>query len=202
MSSQSKSSYVSITAILIFSIVISGTFNNFGFALTDSERYNSGYNWGCSDARKGGHPYLNSHPGHTAIFMSGYKDGYASCSTGKAQTPNTASSVNRNNMFNDLSMCQAVQKYLTKSCSAYVNSNGILTKEGTRAKGCITNGVMLTGAGYLFSEGSIFALGPIPIINILKPLSEFTGCGGIVKWNELTTDTTSATAFLKILGIR
>jgi hypothetical protein len=61
---------------------------------------------------------------------------------------------------------------------------------------------MLTGAGYLFSESSIFALGPIPIINILKPLSESTACGGIVKWNELATDTTSAMAFLKILGMR
>src|SRR5688572_21337975 len=147
MSYQSKIRYVSITIILIFSIVISGTFNNSGFALTDSERYNSGYNWGCSDARKGGHPYLDSHPSHTAIFMNGYKDGYASCSTGKAQTPSTASSVNRNNMFNDLNMCQAIQKYLTKSCSEYVNSDSILTKEGSRAKVCITNGIMLSGLG-------------------------------------------------------
>jgi hypothetical protein len=190
-----------ITAIFIFGIVVCGTFNNSVFALTDSERYNTGYDWGCSDARKGGHPYLNSHPSHTAIFMNGYKNGYAACSTGKAPTPSTASSVNRNNMFNDLSMCQAVQKYLTQSCSSYVNSNGILTKEGTRAKGCITNGIMLTGVGYLFSQGSIFTLGPIPIINILKPLAESTGCGGIVKWNELSTDSTAATTFLNILGI-
>jgi hypothetical protein len=44
--------------------------------LTYNERYASGYSHGCSDARAGGHPYLNSHPTHTEAFMGGYNDGY------------------------------------------------------------------------------------------------------------------------------
>jgi hypothetical protein len=202
MSPQRKNGYAVIVAIFIFSIPISGAVHNSVFALTDSERYNTGHNWGCSDARKGGHPYLNSHPSHTVIFMNGYNNGYASCSTSKAQNPGTTSSVNRNNMFSDLNLCRAVQKYLTKSCSAYVNSNGVLSTEGKRAKDCITSGIMLTGAGNYLTQGAITLLGPKFIIGVLQPLSESTGCGGIVKWNLLETDADMATAFLKILGNR
>jgi hypothetical protein len=49
-----------------------------------SERYNSGYNHGCSDARQGGHPYLYGSGGasnHTIVFMQGYNDGWRYCTT-------------------------------------------------------------------------------------------------------------------------
>jgi hypothetical protein len=195
---------MSLTAISIALIVgfFSASSQNV-FALTDRERYNSGYNWGCSDAKSGGHPYLKSHPGHTSVFMSGYQQGYAACSPSHTPSPSPSNTVtvNRNNMFTDQSMCKAVQAYLTLSCASYVNSDGVLTTEGKRAKGCISNGILLTGAGYLLSEGQIATLGTGPIIGILQPLSEATGCGGIVKWQKLSQDTDSATAFLGLLGI-
>ena len=52
------------------------------FALSDDERYNSGYDHGCSDANAEDHPYLDNSGGkssHTAIFMQGYNDGYSEC---------------------------------------------------------------------------------------------------------------------------
>jgi len=52
------------------------------FALSDEERYDSGYNHGCSDAKTGDHPYLKDSGGedsHTATFMQGYNDAYSKC---------------------------------------------------------------------------------------------------------------------------
>jgi hypothetical protein len=52
------------------------------FALSDEERYDSGYNHGCSDAKTGDHPYLEDSGGedsHTDTFMQGYNDGYSKC---------------------------------------------------------------------------------------------------------------------------
>jgi hypothetical protein len=49
-----------------------------------SQRYNSGYNHGCSDARQGGYPYLYGSGGagnHTIVFMQGYNDGWRNCTT-------------------------------------------------------------------------------------------------------------------------
>ena len=171
------------------------------FALTDTERYNTGYSHGCSDAKLGGHPYLNSHPSHTPIFMNGYQQGYAACSSSHTPSPSTTVTVNRNNMFSDQNMCKAVQTYLMLSCSAYVKSNGVLTAKGQVAKNCISNGIILTGAGYLLTGGTIAARGVAPIIGILQPLSEATGCGGIVNWQKLSQDTDGAVAFLGLLGI-
>jgi hypothetical protein len=188
-----------ISIVLVFGIL--NMQNDKIFALTESQRYNQGYSWGCSDARQGGHPYLNSHPSHSPIFMSGYQQGYAACSSSHTPSPSTTVTVNRNNMFTDQNMCKAVQTYLMLSCSAYVKSNGVLTAKGQVAKSCIANGVILTGAGYLLSHGTIATLGTGPIINILKPLSEATGCGGIVNWQKLSQDADGATAFLGLLGI-
>jgi len=52
------------------------------FALSDEERYDSGYNHGCSDAKTGDHPYLKDSGGedsHTTTFMQGYNDAYSKC---------------------------------------------------------------------------------------------------------------------------
>jgi hypothetical protein len=182
-----------ISVALVFGI--SNMQNDKVFGLTDNERYNTGYSWGCSDARKGGHPYLISHPTHTPIFMNGYDKGYASCSSGNTQTPSTASSVNRNNMFSDQNMCKSVQKYLIKPCSSYVKSNGVLTDEGIGAKRCISNGMLLSGVGLMGH------LPPLTIIGILEPASEGTGCGGIVKWQVMRNDVQAATVFLTLLEI-
>ena len=71
---------VSITlAFLTLTLIIPiGKVNAFVFP------YDSGYSHGCSDAKAGGHPYLNS-PGHgptfhSASFIQGYNDGYNLCS--------------------------------------------------------------------------------------------------------------------------
>ena len=107
----SEDSYFPQLVCLVFGI--SNMQNDKVFALTDNERYNTGYSHGCSDAKSGGHPYLNSHPSHTPIFMSGYQQGYAACSSSHIPSPTTTVSVNRNSMFTDQNMCSAVQTYLT-----------------------------------------------------------------------------------------
>ena len=59
------------------------------FALSDDERYNSGYDHGCSDANAEDHPYLDNSGGkssHTAIFMQGYNDGYSECQDKDSKT--------------------------------------------------------------------------------------------------------------------
>ena len=58
--------------------------NNTLTEMLGSERYNSGYNHGCSDARQGGYPYLYGSGGasnHTTVFMQGYNDGWRNCTT-------------------------------------------------------------------------------------------------------------------------
>jgi hypothetical protein len=45
--------------------------------------YSAGYDHGCDDAKKGGHPYLDEKGGaesHTVKFMQGYDAGYGDCS--------------------------------------------------------------------------------------------------------------------------
>ena len=52
------------------------------FALSDEERFDSGYSHGCSDAKTGDHQYLDNSGGessHTATFMRGYDDGHIKC---------------------------------------------------------------------------------------------------------------------------
>jgi len=113
-----------------------------------------------------------------------------------------AKSLNRQNAFNDQNMCNSIQKYLMKSCSAYVNSKGVLTTEGKRAKGCISNGMLLVGGGTYLTSGALWLIGPSGIIDALKPLAQATGCGGIVNWQLLENDASSARAFLNLMGIR
>ena len=67
------------------------------FALSDEERYDSGYNHGYSDAKTGDQPYLEDSGGedsHTTTFMQGYNDGYS-----KYHDPNSKS--DNNNSISD-----------------------------------------------------------------------------------------------------
>jgi hypothetical protein len=71
------------------------TANTTAFALSDEERYESGYDHGCSDAKIGDHPYLDSSGGessHTDIFMEGYNDGYTNCHNPISE-PNTSNGI-------------------------------------------------------------------------------------------------------------
>ena len=184
-----------VAIVIILSILTTIVFSNAVSALTDNERSRQGYSHGCSDAKMGGHPYLNSHPTHTAIFMAGYNDGYASCSSGNTQRPSAITPANRNNLFSDLNNCKAIEKYLIHLCNYYVNSKGVLTQQGKIAKQCISNGLLLSGVGL------IGRLQPLAIIGILEPASERTGCGGIVKWTLLKSDVAAATLFLQLLQV-
>ena len=72
------------------------------FALSDDERYDSGYDHGCSDANAEDHPYLDNSGGkssHTAIFMQGYNDGYSECQDkdSKTNSDNGVSESHANN---------------------------------------------------------------------------------------------------------
>lgn len=170
--------------------------------LTDKERYDTGYSWGCSDAKKGGHPYLDSHPTHTPVFMRGYNEGYRNCSTQSfnlTPVPNQAPSQKTNQKQDFRTVCQYIQNYLVNSCSVYVKPDGTLTKKGTVAHNCIISGGLLTLIG---SYG--FKIPPSAIRGYLEPLSVSSGCGGIVDWNDLERDLTgllSALSTLRSLGL-
>jgi len=61
------------------------------FALSDEERYDSGYDHGCFDAKTGYRPYLDDsggEDGHTATFMKGYNDGYSKCHNPNSKSGN------------------------------------------------------------------------------------------------------------------
>jgi len=77
-----------------------------------------------------------------------------------------------------IGICTTLQPALYSSCHTLVNS-GTLTAEGQRALGCIRNGAMLaSGAGLLGV--------PLPFISRgLSLLPAPTGCGGIVKMDEI-----------------
>lgn len=170
---------LAIIFVAIISVMISGSSV---FALTDSQRYSSGYSHGCSDGKKGSHSYLSKSGGatsHTSIFMKGYNIGYSDCSAGTQNWGN---------------ICNTIEWGLMNGCSTYVKSDGALTTEGKRAKDCVSNGGLLAGAGVLAG------LPPGWIIGILKPLSDSTNCGGIVNWQVLET-AANANDFLRILGI-
>jgi hypothetical protein len=165
---------------------------NLALALTDNDRYNSGYNHGCSDGNQGGHYYLSAKGGaanHTPIFMQGYNDGYAKCSG--TTNPGTTSQVTQGNW---LGTCQTIQNYLVSTCGTYVNSDGSLTVEGERAKGCITNGGILAGGSWLLSNGVLPAG---TIVDGLRIAASVTGCDGIVDFVALK----QATNLLDILSL-
>lgn len=131
---------------------------NFALALTDAERYNSGYSHGCSDARTGGHPYLNSNPTHTSSFMGGYNVGYSACSgsSGQQQGPR----------INWGAVCKSFQGFIKEPCNTLTTPDGFtLTKEGERVVACFVGGGLAT----------IF-LTPAQLI-AAKSLAPAVGCG-------------------------
>jgi hypothetical protein len=65
--------------LLVLLVPLALTIGTNAYALSDIDRWQSGYDHGCDDARGGGHAYLNTHPTHTKIFMGGYEDGYQDC---------------------------------------------------------------------------------------------------------------------------
>lgn len=191
-----------LTTVVTLMISTSSVNNLASAQLSDQQRYQSGYDHGCSDAKLGGHPYLNSHPGHTGVFMEGYNKGYHDCShssksiQGQAPTNPTKPNYPKQDFR---TVCQYIQKYLVNSCSVYVNPDGSLTNKGTVAHNCIITGGFLTLLG---SYG--LSMSPSAIRNILEPLSIQTHCDGIVKWDKIESDVSgllSAIATLRALHI-
>ena len=146
--------------------------------------YDSGYNHGCSDARLGGHSYLNQNPTHTQVFMNGYNTGYSACGTTSQE---------------DWSgVCSTIEWGLMNTCSTYVLPGGELTQEGIRAKNCISGGAFLSGASYLLTSGLI----PTDlIIKGLEVLAPGNGCGGVVNFDALRSNVGNALGLLQVLGV-
>lgn len=115
--------------------------------LTNKERYDTGYKWGCSDARKGGYPYLEGHPTHTAIFMKGYNTGYIDCSPDSDFDFDTSPKQKQQKQgINWLEICNnpIVDFFISESCDSLTSSDGYtLTTEGQRVLKCIAGGGLL-----------------------------------------------------------
>jgi hypothetical protein len=106
--------------------------------LTNQERYDQGYQWGCSDVRKGGQPYLKGHPTHTAIFMKGYYAGYVDCS--KSSSSSASTRIN----WGEICRNPIVDFAIAEPCRTLTTSDGFtLTAEGQRVLKCIAGGGLL-----------------------------------------------------------
>jgi hypothetical protein len=84
-----------------------------------------------------------------------------------------------------MNICTTVQPALYPSCDTLVNSDGTLTPEGQHAVDCIRNGALLAGGA--MAAGSAYGV-PVPPNLIAKGLSILaapTGCGGIVKMDQI-----------------
>jgi hypothetical protein len=169
-----------LTLAIIFAIAGSMLLsNNLAMALSNDARYNSGYDHGCSDGKQGGHYYLSGNRGaayHTSIFMQGYNDGYAACSSSSSSSPSpiqTSPNPTRGQIWMEL--CTQVKDALYNPCDSYVNADGSLTSSGQDAVGGIRNGLLLSGfgIGYLHLPPGLTA-------EALKFLAPLTGCGNIV----------------------
>jgi hypothetical protein len=71
-----------LTTLPLIAIIIPAGLQQTAFA----SPYSAGYDHGCDDAKKGGHPYLDEKGGaesHTNTFMRGYDAGYSDCSDHK-----------------------------------------------------------------------------------------------------------------------
>jgi hypothetical protein len=171
--------------MLIPILLLMGPTNLFAKHLSDTQRYNDGFNDGSQAAlqdRQNGNTFnpacdpqgLHTSDGqHTTFYCNGWAAGYNSAWNG-GQQQGTGPDWN--------SICIQVQSLLVQSCSDLVNSDGTLTQQGQTAVGCIRNGVLL-GLGGL-SQGL-----PLPVvIGGLKLLSNPTGCGNIVNWDAANLD--------------
>jgi len=83
------------------------------------------------------------------------------------------------------SICNILQTGLYDSCSQLINQDGILTPAGNTTIKCIITSAMLNvGATVLQIEPSF-------INNTLTNFSDLTGCGGIVKIDQLNSQLTA-----------
>jgi hypothetical protein len=78
-------------------------------------------------------------------------------------------------------LCKAGQSYLNETCDSLINPGGSLSSEGDKAVGCITNGAILTAIA------SSFNISIDTIKGLLGFLAPHTGCGGIVKLDQIQT---------------
>jgi hypothetical protein len=165
---------------LLGSIIIGG---NSALAQTEADAYNSAFLHGCSDSKKGGHPYLDENGGDSAQkseFMEAYNEGYMACEAGGK------SQVNRSEV------CDVVDQYLLNPCSTYVNSDGALTSEGQRVKDCFKGGVLFGGGSQTLGNLLVPESG---VEEGLKTAAILAGCDGIFDLPKLK----QATDILKIL---
>lgn len=145
--------------------------------LTNKERYDTGYSWGCSDARKSYTakngkvilPYLDNHPTHTKIFMDGYRKGFNDCSfSGSAPAPIPAPAPNIKQkqgnkiVINWLKVCRSLDFFISEPCNTLTSKDGLtLTAEGDRVLRCIAGGgllLLLDPTGQTLAKAQ--ALGP------------------------------------------
>ena len=148
---------------LLGSIIITG---NSVLAQTDTDVYDSGFLHGCSDAKKGGHQYLDGNGGasaQTSEFMEAYNDGFMACGAGGK------SQVNRSEV------CDIIDQYLVNPYT-YVDSDGSLTSEGQHVKDCFTSGGLFGGGSQTLSN---YLVPKSAIEEGLKIAPKLAGCDGI-----------------------
>jgi hypothetical protein len=150
---------------------------------------------------------------HSAEYMEAYNRGLASCGTSSSSgntnqlvtndnsetapvtsvdsqqqtTSGPAPTINGNNNLTQSnetaldfnSICNILQAGLYNSCGQLVNSNGNLTPAGNTTVKCIITGAMLNVGATLLQ------IQPSFINNTLTNFSDPTGCGGLVKIDQL-----------------
>lgn len=113
-----------------------------------SAQANAGYNEGCSDARAGGHTYLNTNPGQNANFMQEYMNGYFACSSSGSSALTTSPAPTQAGI-NWLQLCRnpLVDTVIVEPCETLTTPNGYgLTPVGERVVACVLGGGVLLAA--------------------------------------------------------
>lgn len=105
--------------------------------------------------------------------------------TGENLAPSEATQSPPKSGIDWVSICTTIQPALYPSCDTLVNSDGTLTPEGQHAADCIKNGALLAGGA--MAAGSTYGVPVAPslIAKGLSILATPTGCGGIVKMDQI-----------------
>lgn len=212
-------STTTILTVLIISIFLSSTFNQFISLSLGATPAEVGFKDGLSDCQTGTSNAINSHSNaghHSAEYTAAYKRGLASCNNSKSNinnninqgitggnsvssngpliqqqaappiTPQQPPSNENNNTpqssqtaldFN--SICNTLQSGLYDSCNQLVNPNGSLNAAGNTTVKCIVTSAMLNVGA------TVLEIQPSFINNTLTNISDPTGCGGVVKIDQL-----------------
>jgi hypothetical protein len=211
---QNKTTTTTTILTVLFVSIFHSSIINISTLTSYGARPDVGFQDGLSDCQTGTSNAINSHSNaghHSDEYMEAYNRGLASCGTsnssgntnqvvtndnseiasvdsqqqaasGPTPTINGNNNLTQSNETATLdfnSICNMLQSGLYDSCSQLINPDGILTPAGNTTIKCIITSAMLNVGA------TVLQIQPSFINNTLTNFSDPTGCGGIVKIDQL-----------------